>query len=192
MLFKKVKESFEEEIFNNFHVHYHFTSYKLESAEFFLQKLEEIEEKDPTGIVGKHHKEARIYVDCEYYMLIGAYDGIFQVINSVLGLEVSQGPNFRVRVLKKLKSGYQEIYEKLDEEWNDWIKHLDKERNDYTHIKYRGRHIVKNIWEKKPKVYDIYDQFKEDKKELVKKLRDYYEKMHLLIEEIYGLLINEL
>jgi len=194
ILFKKVKNSFDEKEFNKFHVHHYFTLYKLKSAKFFQEELEKIERTEPGGIAGISHKEARIYVDCEYYMLIGVYDGLFQVINSVLDLKIPQCSNFRLDVLKALKKeeNYQEIWDKLNEEWKSWVKNLGEERNDYTHIKYRGRQIVKNMWDEKTRVYDIYDKFKKDKEELVKKLRGYYQNMYSLVGGIYGLIINRL
>ena len=185
---EKVKKNLAENEFNeHFLVHHFFTQYKLNSAQYFITKLEEIEKTDEMGIVGKNVHEARIYIDCCYYELIGAYDGIFHEINSALQLGLIDGSRFRFHVRDILQGN--PIMTKIDGEWDSWIKILNQERVDYTHIKIRGKDIHFEIG-KSLEVYDRYDALNPDKKTLVKKLRDYYNKLDQFIDDIYEELIK--
>ncbi|MHA1727698.1 MAG: hypothetical protein ACTSWY_03085 [Promethearchaeota archaeon] len=109
-----------------FKVSHNFTNRKIESAEFFLKLLNEIEESDPSGIAGRRHKEASIYIDCEYYMLVGAIDGLFQEINSILFRSFfKQNTTLVANVMKKLESDHSDIFKKISDNWDN-IKKLSQ------------------------------------------------------------------
>jgi len=189
---QNVKSKLTNKEFNeDFMVSHFFTQYKLKSADFFVTQLEQIEKSETAGIVGNRRNEARIYIDCFCYELDSTYDGIFNEINSSFKLGYKHGWAFRQKIQNYLRNQNSSAMKMIDAQWENWIKNFKVERNDYTHIKIRGQHIHYELG-KSIEVYDRYDMLDPNKKTLVKKLRDYYNKMYNLIDDVYEELNKEL
>jgi hypothetical protein len=207
MLYEVVKSSLSHSSLSLFERAHSRTGFKVNAADYHLEKLKEIESR-VGGLIGEERFSAEVELSAFFHELIGALDSLLFEINYALELGIPDREVCRQEVNRRLKDKgidnkalLREV-NKIDEK-DSWLWRLNNYRNSATHMDLIPKHIHIALTEdvgqgvskeEFRRAYLLKDPFNPQDgfldQDVISYCKDSLEKIIKMIEDVYGKLIK--
>jgi len=196
----QILSSSSKKALDDFNVFHATTQFRLEAAEFFLKKLQDIKSSEGY-LLGKLHRESRFYLEVFFIELYNALDSSFlQEVNLALGLglnpkDVNPGSINGELKSKRIKNTAVERFNKLRDNEKTWLWELMQFRHRASHREMAGFHAYKTVGAEDSYVEYLrhpVDSNRRTDKEVIPYCEEQLEQMKQLLDNLYGDFVQDI